>query len=471
MARRVLPALTALLVAASLTAGLSAWKRARSPQAPAAGAALLAAPTPPPSPAPEPPDATGATGTTAPASVTIAATDAAGAGATNTASLLPAPASPPPIAPSALPIPAPLKPPSPGNASSDPGGPLAAMFRGDPGRRHRSALKGPAAPRLLFATPTGGPIAAMPASLPGGDVLVASLSGKVLRLSSTGAVVWTADLGDRVYASPLVTGDLVVVGSDADRVTALSTKTGKPRWSLRVDGDADTSAAMGAGGSIILAAGRIVYALRPNGAVLWRFTAKKKVYASPAVAPDGTIYIGSQDDRLYALSPHGALLWQRDLGADIDCAAAVGDAGLVYVGTDGGAVIALDALGTPRWRASIGGFVRGGLTITRDGTVLAGTYGPGPRVVALDGATGAERWSFPIQGTGAPEFGIHGAPLEDADGNLYFGAPDNRVYALDAAGHLRFTFDTGDDVDAPLTLGPGGVLYAGSYDGQLYALH
>src|SRR5262249_1355689 len=117
-----------------------------------------------------------------------------------------------------------------------------------------------------------------------------------------------------------------------------------------------------------------------------------------------------------------------------------------------------------------GGFVRGGLTVTRAGTVLAGTYGPAPRVVALDGATGQERWSFGIQGTGAAEFGIHGAPLEDAAGNLYFGAHDDRVYALDARGGPRWSFATGGDVDAPLVIGPGGTLYAGSDDGHLYAL-
>jgi outer membrane protein assembly factor BamB len=253
-------------------------------------------------------------------------------------------------------------------------------------------------------------------------------------------------------------------------VVALSIKTGKTRWSLAVDGDADTGPALGPGGTIVLAAGKIVYALRPSGAVLWRFAAKKKVYASPAVAPDGTVYVGSQDDHLYAISSKGALIFRRDLGADIDCAAAIADDGTLYVGTDGGQVVALDPKGKIVWRADISGFVRGGLTIARDGTVLAGTYGPGPRVVALDRATAEVRWSFPIQGTGAAEFGIHGAPLEDADGNFYLGAQDDRIYSLDHRGQLRWSTSTGGDVDAPLLIGPGGVLYAGSYDGRVYAL-
>lgn len=345
------------------------------------------------------------------------------------------------------------------------------MFRGDPRRRHRSSFRGPEkAPKVHRKLDTGGPIAAMPALFANSDVVVASLSGQVLRVSPEGAIVWKADLGDRIYASPLITEELVVLGSDADRVVALSAKTGKTRWSIDVDGEGDTGAALGAGGSIILAAGKVIYGFRTNGGVLFRFTAKKKVFASPAVAADGTIYVGSQDDHLYAISPAGALLWRRDLGADIDCAAAIGDGGSIYVGTDGGQVIALDAKGLVRWRAAVSGYVRGGLTLTRDGAVLAGTYGPAPRVVALDEATGAERWSFRIQGTGAPEFGIHGAPLEDAAGNLFFGAQDDQVYALDGTGQMRWSFDAGGDIDAPLLIGPGGVLYVGSYDGYLYAL-
>jgi outer membrane protein assembly factor BamB len=123
--------------------------------------------------------------------------------------------------------------------------------------------------------------------------------------------------------------------------------------------------------------------------------------------------------------------------------------------------------------------VRGGLSITRAGSVIAGTYGPRPRVVALDPGTGAELWSFAVRGSGAPELGIHGAPLEDGAGTLYFGAQDDDVYALDPAGKLLFRFHTGGDVDAPLVLGPApdeppesgaGLLFVGSDDGHLYGL-
>ena len=411
---RVPPVLVALL-AASVTAGAGAWKRWRAP----------------------------------PALDTTPAAAFAGVAARPTASV------------SAVFAPTAPAPTEPGRA-----------FRGDRARRHRSAFVGPrAAPSVRFTFDAGGPIEAMPAITSDGDVVVASLSGKVTRLGAAGAVVWTADLGERVYASPLIVGESVFLGSDARRFVALSLATGKTRWQLDADGEADTALAEAPGGALVGAAGRVLHGLRADGSVRFRLKLARKIYASPALGDDGTIYVGAQDKKLHAIAGDGAHRWSRDLGGDVDCAPAIGDDGTIYVGSDAGVVVAFDARGNERWRATVGGFVRGGLTVGRAGVVFAGTYGPGPRVVALDAATGAERWSFRVQGTGAPEFGIHGAPLEDAEGKLYFGAHDDNVYALDAAGKLLWTFATQGDVDAPLALGPGGVLYVGSDDGRLYALH
>jgi outer membrane protein assembly factor BamB len=110
------------------------------------------------------------------------------------------------------------------------------------------------------------------------------------------------------------------------------------------------------------------------------------------------------------------------------------------------------------------------LSIGRDGTIFAGTYGPTPHLVALEPEDGRVRFRFSIRGTGAPEFGIHGGPVEDSEGRLYFGAQDDHAYALTADGSLVWKFKTGGDVDAPLAITPRGLLLVGSDDGKLYAL-
>ena len=43
-----------------------------------------------------------------------------------------------------------------------------------------------------------------------------------------------------------------------------------------------------------------VWAIGLNGDVRWTYKTGGTVFSSPAIAPDGTVYVGSADGRLYA---------------------------------------------------------------------------------------------------------------------------------------------------------------------------
>ena len=317
----------------------------------------------------------------------------------------------------------------------------------------------------------GGPVAAQVTTSPDERTLyVATLSGSLIALSrDDGKQRWAVELGERVYSTPLVHDDgTVYVGSDAKRLVALS-PDGKVLWRLEVEGEADSGPVLGRDGDVVFAAGASVCSVRRGGDLAWRFAGKGKVFTSPAVTDDGLVIVGSQDDHVHAIGPGGALSWSTDLGADVDGAAVIGDDGAIFVGTDKGDVVRLDPRGKVVWRTSVGGYVRGVLSLARNGDVLAGTYGPVPRVVRL-APDGAIRGAFSIKGTGAREFGIHGAPLEDAEGTLYFGAQDDAVYAVGAQGAARWRFETGADVDSPLTMLSDGSLVIASEDGTITML-
>ena len=49
-------------------------------------------------------------------------------------------------------------------------------------------------------------------------------------------------------------------------------------------------------GALVIAAGRVLYGLRADGAVRFRLKLPRKIYASPTVADDGTIEIGKPAD-------------------------------------------------------------------------------------------------------------------------------------------------------------------------------
>ena len=372
--------------------------------------------------------------------------------------------------------------PTPGDASSDAASGAAEasapsvaaaqrMIHGGPRHLHRSAARGPRAVTVGWRSNVGGAVAAQVTASPDERTLyVATLGGSVVALArSDGTKQWSTVLGDRVYSTPLVHEDgTVYVGTDAKKLVALSPQ-GAVLWRLEVDGEADSGAVFAKDGTIVFAAGSSVHAARRGGDLAWRFTAKGKVYTAPALTEDGLVVVGSQDHHVHALTAAGVLAWSTDLGADVDGAAVIGDDGAIYVGTDRGEIVRLDGRGKIAWRAGVGGYVRGVLSVARNGDVLAGTYGPVPRVVRVT-PDGVIRGAFAVKGTGAREFGIHGGPLEDAEGTLYFGAQDDAAYAIDVEGTVRWRFETGADVDAPLTMLSDGSLIVPSEDGTITML-
>jgi outer membrane protein assembly factor BamB len=383
-----------------------------------------------------------------------------------------APSASAPSAPIASGLAAPLRGPRPPPAVD--AGVAAAgprMLHGGPRHTHRAAARGPKAPNVGWRTRVDGPVAAQVTVSPDESTLyVATLGGSLVALArADGAIRWSVALGDRAYATPLVADDgTVYAGTDAKRLFAISPE-GRTLFRLETDGEADTAPAFASDGTFVFATGNHVYSARKGGDLAWRWAARKKVFAAPAVAEDGTVIVGSQDHHVHALSPTGSLAWTVDLGADVDGAPAIADDGSVYVGTDAGDVVKLDGAGHVLWRTPVGGFVRGCLSIARNGDVLAGTYGPAPRVVRVR-PDGAVSGAFSVPGTGAREFGIHGGPLEDADGVLYFGAQDDAVYAVAPDGRERWRFMTGGDVDGPLSLLSDGSLVVPSEDGVVTLL-
>jgi outer membrane protein assembly factor BamB len=350
----------------------------------------------------------------------------------------------------------------------------ARTLHGGARHTHRAAGHVPLElPPVAWTRDMGGPVESQVVTSPDEQTLyVASLGGSLTAIArADGAVKWTYALGDRAYGTPSVADDgTIYAGSDAKKVVALSPE-GKARWTLDVDDEADTGSAIAPDGTLVLAAGHRVYGISPQGWVVFRFAARRKVFTAPAVDGHGRVFFGSQDHHAYGLAPRGGLLWSTDLGADVDGAPVVGDDGAVTFGSDGDEIVHLEAeSGRVLWRAKVGGFVRGTLALARNGDILAGVYGPAPRAVRVRASDGILTGDFPVPGTGAREFGVHGGALEDDAGTLVFGAQDDTVVAIDASGRLRWRFTTGGDVDAPVTLLTGGALVVGSDDGKVVLL-
>jgi outer membrane protein assembly factor BamB len=73
-----------------------------------------------------------------------------------------------------------------------------------------------------------------------------------------------------------------------------------------------------------------LYALNPNGTVKWKYETGNSLYASPVIGSDGTIYIGSEDRQFYAINPNGTLKWIVPTKTVFTSSAAIGADGTIY---------------------------------------------------------------------------------------------------------------------------------------------
>jgi len=245
-------------------------------------------------------------------------------------------------------------------------------------------------------------------------------------------------------------------------------------WAFLTGGPIVSSPAIADDGSVLFGSqDDKVYALAHDGTPKWAYATGDIIFSSPAVAHDGTVYIGSDDDHLYAV-PAGQSKprWMFQVGScpqrvgigpeasrcDVDAGPTIGPDGVIYTGGDG--VYAINPDGTLRWRFATGGHVSSAPAVLPDGTVVAGSQDD---LVYAIGPNGQKRWDFRAGGD------VESAPTVGDDGTIYFGSDDHKLYALTLDGALRWAFTTGGDIRASVGVG-NGVVYVGSFDAQLYAV-
>src|SRR6266404_1007501 len=88
-------------------------------------------------------------------------------------------------------------------------------------------------------------------------------------------------------------------------------QAGTLRWKVELGSEAKTSPAIGPDGTIYICSydldtpRRALYSISPEGRTNWTLIPGGGFFSSPTIGPDGTIYLGSTDRRLYAISPAG----------------------------------------------------------------------------------------------------------------------------------------------------------------------
>jgi outer membrane protein assembly factor BamB len=203
----------------------------------------------------------------------------------------------------------------------------------------------------------------------------------------------------------------------------------------------------------------------------WIFPTGDKIYGSPVIGDDGTIYIGTHGrystttgSKLFAIYPNGTERWQWNPGHFIDSTPAVAQDGTLYVGCWDKSLYAVQPNGTVKWEFSDpdGSFVYTSPAIAPDGTVYIGN--DNNKLYAIN-PDGTQKWSYKTNGA------IRSSPAVGADGTVYIGSHDKKLYAINPDGTLKWKYQTGSWIESSPAIGANGTIYVGSYDKKLYTIN
>jgi outer membrane protein assembly factor BamB len=229
---------------------------------------------------------------------------------------------------------------------------------------------------VVWKTATAGRVRAQPA-LNGDTLIVPSDDGKLYALKTAdGRVVWSVEIDpkpvarslpsadgqsqwDYAAASPLVVGDLILVGSASGDFLALELQTGRERWRCRSGAPIRAQAAVCAGRVVFGNwAGRL-YALNiSSGTQAWQFNARMPVVSRPAVSGQDVV-VGSRYSYLWSIDANtGYMNWAFNYWWSWVESSAVVEGARAYVGSsDARAVFAIDCkMGRSLWRTRVSGY-------------------------------------------------------------------------------------------------------------------
>ncbi|MDI2129036.1 PQQ-binding-like beta-propeller repeat protein [Yinghuangia seranimata] len=298
-----------------------------------------------------------------------------------------------------------------------------------------------------------------------GAAVAAAAGGTAVALigsgSSSSRLRWKVEATNGAFGSPVVVDDVLYVATDEGAVFALDARTGRRNWSVTVGSSFLTTPTVADGTVFVGTGDKKVYALDANtGAGKWSFTTGGANY-KPTVVGNGLVYVGSSDNLLYALAvSDGTKRWTAPSARSGPPTSATLALNGNVLCANGYGFQAVDALtGGRKWsRDASDSYVLttvGPTVYTTDGLLSA---------VALDVATGAEKWKYHVDGENPELSGMAVA------GELVYLCGE-KLWALDAnSGAQRWTFVPDGHFRRAPTIGYG-IAYVASEGGYLYALN
>ncbi len=327
---------------------------------------------------------------------------------------------------------------------------------------------------------------ASPALAVDGTIYIADGKGltypwRLWAVNPNGTVKWQYALAAGAASSPAVdTNGAIYLFDVSGQISAVS-PYGTNLWPFPDDagGYGYGHPAIAPDGTIYVCNANALIALSPAGVMEWIYFSDTNYYlfdyASPAIAVDGTIYANGNDGKLYALNKSdGSLKWALatpEAGAGFPMHVSpptIGSDGTIYCGVEVGATNAYFLAVRPgatnatiKWAYadnSVEAF-GSGAAIGSDGTLYVQSTVDGSQgyLYAFD-PKGAKKWTYPIPA--ALPASVISTPAIAADGAVYVGGNDGRLYAINSDGSLRWaTTNLAISIQSSPSIGQDGTVY------------
>ena len=214
-----------------------------------------------------------------------------------------------------------------------------------------------------------------------------------------------------------------------------------------------------------------LHAFNSDGSAKWTFTTGNWVDSTPAIGSDGTVYVGSWDNKLYAINPtDGTKRWDYNTSSSVTASPAIGSDGRIYFGSKDYFFYALDSSGTKLWEYFAGQPISSSAAIGRDGTIYFGDENGTFHALNSDGSA---KWTYVVEEVTDTNKSILSSPALDLSGNIYFGSGNGYCYSIsdnETNASLNWNLSTGDRVDSSPVIGTGNEVFFVSRDGYLRSI-
>jgi len=231
---------------------------------------------------------------------------------------------------------------------------------------------------------------------------------------------------------------------------------GRIKWKFETKWWISTSPIIDMNNTIYIASWNTLFAVYPTGTEKWHWNNSELYESSPAIAEDGTIYIGTENGYLFAINANGTTKWMFQANDGIHCAPTIDNDGTIYFCTfaENGKFYAVNPNGTEKWHYDADFYCHMSPAIGDDGTIYFNSH------VYLYSfyANGTLKWKLKL---GDPNFTFLGAPSVGDDGTIYIPCDPSFLYAIYPNGTIKWRCDTEWGSWAAPSIGLDGTIYIG----------